>query len=91
MLQLDEIPAIVTNVFSRNQLREFVLLAEANPTVSPEKLIAYLLLKSENYSNPEILKKFNLLIPRRPSPLEEARMETRERNELEKQVLAYFS
>lgn len=87
----DEIPNIVTNHFSRNQLREFALLRHANPSVAPEKLVKFLLLKSRNYSDPEILKKFGFNVPQRLSPMEEAKLEIRERDELEKEVISYFS
>ena len=89
--QEDETFNIVHSHLTRLQLQEFLLLKAANPAVHANKLVAFLFIKKDNFSDPKVLESFGLNAPNRLNHMENAKIETSDRVALENQVLSYCS
>ena len=90
MLNAEGVVDSVRNRLSRNQLKDLILLKNANPNLDILKLTCYVLLQGDEYGKPEILAKFNLAPPIKMAVTEDAKYACMERAELVDKVLAFI-
>ena len=82
---------VVKSVLTRNQLRDLLLLLRSNPQLDARKLTMLIMLNSDDYHKPDVLRRYGLA-PIFPVPLaEEAAMACKDRIDFELQVLSLFS
>ena len=82
---------VVKSVLTRNQLRDLLLLHRSNPNLDARKLAMFIMLNSDDYHKPGVLRRYGLS-PILEVPLaEEAAMACKDRIDFELQVLSLFS